>query len=498
MAGGPRLELRQSQSLVMTPQLQQSIKMLQLSSTELTAHIDEALQSNPLLQVEESNPNKETETQPESSLYDEADQWLQQQEKGASPLASTEQLDHNMDTNWDGSDAVPGGLHEPSYQRYEGIAKQRFGNEANPIEQVSQNDLSLQAHLEEQLPLLMLDNKQHVIASHLLDALDESGYFTDNMETIAELLGCEQHFIEEVLELLQTLEPAGVFARSLQECLTLQLKAKDHFDPSIAKLLEHLDLIAEHNFKRLQLLCDMDKEDLEDAIAEIKSLDPKPGIHFSSEIVQTVKPDIFLQKGTEGQWIVELNQEVLPRLIVDRQYYTEIRKKAANQDDKEFLSNQYAEAQGLIKSLDQRAKTILKVAKQVTLYQEGFFEKGIHHLKPLTLADIAEAIEMHESTVSRVINQKYMATPYGLYELKYFFSSGLQKGAGEDAIASTSVKHLIKEMIEKEEPTSILSDDKIASLLKEKSINVARRTVAKYREAMHIPTSSVRKREKRA
>jgi RNA polymerase sigma-54 factor len=310
------------------------------------------------------------------------------------------------------------------------------------------------------------------------------------------VLQCDYQQIESVLKILQGFDPAGIFARDLAECLSLQLKEKNRLDPAMQMLLANLDLFAKRDFKSLCKICGVDEEDLSEMCDEIKALNPKPGNIFSSEHVQVLYPDVFLKKGEKGKWHLELNSEALPKVLVNRRYYSEVESQLKDKESKKFLSEQYNTANWLVKALDQRANTILKVATEIVSQQDNFFRYGIHHIKPLVLSDIAQGIEMHESTVSRVINGKYIATHMGVYELKYFFSSSVSSSSGGEDVSSKRIKFMIKGLIDNENSKAILSDDKIAAMLKSTGVDVARRTVMKYREAMNIPSSVQRRRDK--
>ncbi|MGC2522490.1 MAG: RNA polymerase factor sigma-54, partial [Stellaceae bacterium] len=335
-----------------------------------------------------------------------------------------------------------------------------------------------------------------LIALHLLDLLDENGYLGGALDSIAALLGCDLARVEAVLARLQQFEPAGVFARGLPECLALQLRDRNRLDPAMQALLDHLPLLAARNLPALMRVCRVDAEDVAEMIAEIKSLDPRPGLAFDPPLAQPVVPDILMRAPPEGGWIVELNPETLPRVLVNNRYHARISQAARSKADKEYLTDRLQAANWLVKSLHQRATTILKVAAEIVRQQEAFFRRGVQSLRPLILRDIAEAIGMHESTVSRVTSNKHMATPRGLYELKYFFTSSIPASSGGDAHSAEAVRHLIRRLIDKEPAGATLSDERIVELLQHDGVDIARRTVAKYREAMRIPSSVQRRREK--
>jgi len=302
--------------------------------------------------------------------------------------------------------------------------------------------------------------------------------------------------VEAVLRILQTFDPPGVCARNLTECLTIQLKELDRFDPLMQALVANLDLLAKRDLPALRRICGVDDEDLTEMIAEIRALNPKPGFKFGSALVQPVVPDVFVRQGPDGGYIVELNSETLPRVLVNQLYYAEVSKTAKNEGEKSYLADCMQTATWLMRALDQRAKTILKVSTEIVRQQDGFFARGVQHLKPLNLKTVADAISMHESTVSRVTANKYMATSRGIFELKYFFTSAIAAADGGEAHSAEAVRHRIKQLIDAETAEGVLSDDTIVEKLREAGIDIARRTVAKYREALRIPSSVQRRREK--
>lgn len=497
--GGPRLELRQSQNLVMTTQLQQSIKLLQLSALELTDFVATEMEQNPFLTRDEGGSDfaddapaeqqreKPAKTEDVVEFGEAHTQW----DEGASNA-----LDASREDFWGDAE---GGEYNPTAQaQSRGLRhdSESMGSGRDYTGNLSES-LTLQDHLREQLTMDIDDPVERIIGLHLIDMVDERGYLPEDLSAIPEVLGCTADEVEAVLEQMQRFDPSGVFARSLGECLALQLRDKDRLDPAMEKLLRHLDLMAAGEVKRLAKICEVEEDDIPLMYQEIRELNPKPGYRFGSEVVQAVVPDVFLRKAPEGGWQVELNSEALPKVLVNRQYYSRISESAKRKEDKKYLSEQLAHANWLTKALDQRAQTILKVSTEIVRQQDAFFRKGVRYFKPLTLKDISLAVDMHESTVSRVTTQKYLSTGTAIYELKYFFSSALSSSSGGDAHSSESVKYLIKEMIDAESPKDILSDDTIAERLQQKGIDIARRTVAKYREAMDIPSSPARRREKK-
>jgi RNA polymerase sigma-54 factor len=356
---------------------------------------------------------------------------------------------------------------------------------------------TLAEHLTEQMSLRLAAPSERLIGQHLIGMLNEDGYLSAGVESVAETLGAPLAEVEAVLARLRTCDPAGVFARDLKECLSLQLKERNRFDPAMAALVANLELLARRDYAALKTLCGVDLDDLKDMIAELRALNPKPGHAFGFEPVQPVIPDVIVRASPEGAWIVELNTETLPRVLINNQYLAHVSAAAARSEDRLYLSECQANATWLVKSLDQRAKTILKVAREIVRQQDAFLVLGVQHLRPLNLRTVAEAIEMHESTVSRVTSNKYMATPRGIFELKYFFTTAIASASSDgDAHSAEAVRHRIKELIG-QEGEDVLSDDTLVQRLRELHIDIARRTVAKYREELGIPSSVQRRRERR-
>ncbi len=496
MAIGPRLDLRQSQSLVMTPQLQQAIKLLALSNLEIEAFIAEELEKNPLIEAGASDENDGPAVEPDDSPADdfEADppdalSGLQAQGDEA-PLDvdyDAETFHHDSPSDMAGSgQGLDGSL---------GMAGTGTGGgESSEFEDSLTGSLSLADHLMAQAGAV-LSGRALAIAGHIIDALDEAGYLTVPLLDIAQRLGAPLDAVEQVLGVVQSLDPTGVGARDLAECLALQAREADRYDPAMAALIAHLDLLARGNLPQLRRICGVDDEDLADMIRELRAYDPKPGLRFAPSDMQTVVPDIFVARTAKG-WAIELNSTTLPRLIVNRSYYAELNGTAHDQASRAWLSECLQSANWLMKALDQRARTIIKVAGEIVKQQEGFFREGVEHLRPLTLKTVADAIGMHESTVSRVTSNKYLACDRGLYELKFFFTSAIQAADGGEAASAQAVKSHIGKLIAEEQPDSILSDDALVDLLRERGFDIARRTVAKYREAMGFGSSVQRRRQK--
>lgn len=514
MALAPRLELRQGQSLVLTPQLQQAIKLLQLSNLELSAYVEEELERNPLLEKVDENDTSNIRGQetdrndvPPAQTGDEtSDQELKFVETDSGTVAQ-DILDTDFENVYSDESraetierqAQPG-PSTSDWSTMKSSPNSGGGGSSSDFsfESTLSNDITLVDHLSEQLNMTFVDPAQRMIGVHLIDMVDEAGYLAGSLENLAIRLGTSVEVVEATLTEMQRFDPCGIMARNLAECLALQLAEKDRLDPAMQALLDNIELLAKHDFINLKKLCAIDSEDLADMIGEIRSLNPKPGLAFGSIVVHPVVPDVFVRQAPDGGWHVELNSETLPKVLVNNVYYTSVSKTTTTADDKEFLSQCFADANWLVKSLDQRARTILKVSREIVRQQDAFFAYGVQHLRPLNLKIIADAISMHESTVSRVTSNKYMATSRGVFELKYFFTSAIASAEGGEAHSAESVRHQIKVLISEETVKTVLSDDKIVDLLRISGVDIARRTVAKYREAMKIPSSVQRRREKKA
>jgi RNA polymerase sigma-54 factor len=503
MALSPRLDLRQTQSLVMTPQLQQAIKLLQLSSLELSAYVETQIEQNPLLERDEFDPERfdgeaggsepETVSAPPDGEPEALDQAVAQESTlyGDSALDS-EGFDNLFDSDGGGFEQGRDGADYGTVQRDRGGT---FDPQDGSFEDTLTARLTLKDHLTRQLAVDMDDLVDRIIGLHLIDMLDEAGYLRGELDQVATLLGCPIEQVEATLLRMQGFDPPGIFARDLAECLALQLADRDRLDPPMQRLLANLEMVARCDWAALARSCAVEEEQLVAMVGEIRSLDPKPALAFDDVVAPPVTPDVIMRGQPGGGWIVELNSETLPRILVNNQYYARISRAARNREEKQYINECMQSANWLVKSLHQRATTILKVATEIIRKQDGFFVNGVRSLRPLVLRDIAEAIGMHESTVSRVTSNKFVSTPRGIYELKYFFTHAVG-GSGEDAHSAEAVRHQIKGLIDAEAASEILSDDALADILKQKGIDIARRTVAKYREAMGIPSSVQRRREK--
>ena len=507
MALGPRLDLRQSQSLVMTPQLQQAIKLLALSNLEIEAFIAEEIEKNPLLESggERSDGGDATDSFEATDFdgsdsgeafdgfgdFDDAPTADRLIETGNGVADAPLDADYASETfhHDSPSDSLQGMDGSLGVQ---GAAGGLSEDAPDPGESASAG-LSLHDHLLAQAGEL-LSGADLAIAVRLIDLIDEAGYFEGQTFDIAQALDVPLFDVERVLAVIQTLDPTGVGARSLAECIALQARDADRYDPAMAKLIDNLDLLARGAIPQLRRLCGVDEEDMADMIRELRGYDPKPGLRFGGEPAAPVTPDIFVRRKGDG-WAIELNTASLPRLIVNRSYYTELSSGPQDKSSKAWLGECLASANWLVKALDQRARTIVKVTQEIVKQQEAFFLHGVEHLRPLTLKTIADAIGMHESTISRVTSNKYLFCERGLHELKYFFTSGVAAADGGDAVSAEAVKSQIAKLIAAE-GDDILSDDKLVELLREKGFDLARRTVAKYREAIGLGSSVQRRRQR--
>jgi RNA polymerase sigma-54 factor len=501
MALSARLEMRQGQQLVMTPQLQQAIRLLQLSNMELNAFVEQEVERNPLLERDENGEAPlpttiDSALDPDTSATAASDYTpLDLAKPDADAVGALDTSADNLYPDAGRGDIGPD-LGGSNWTNVSNGAGSYGDDEYNPENFVAA-DVSLKDHLLEQMHTALRAPAERLIGQYLIDQVDDAGYLTAALDDIAERLGCRIAFVEQVLATLQTFDPAGVMARGLAECLALQLKDQNRYDPQIAALLANLDLLGSHNITALKRAVGVEMDELSDMIAELKHLNPKPGLAFGSVHVQPVVPDVLVRPASDGSWFVELNNDTLPRVLVNRSYYTRVSRDARNPQDKDYIVECLQSANWLAKSLDQRARTILRVAEEIVRQQDGFFAHGVQHLRPLNLKTVADAIKMHESTVSRVTSNKYIATPRGIFELKYFFTSSIASSGEGEAHSSEAVRHRIKQLIDGETAHGVLSDDKLVEKLKDDGIDIARRTVAKYREAMRIPSSVQRRREKR-
>lgn len=513
MALSANLFLRQNQSLVMTPQLMQSIQLLQMTHFELVQFISQEVEKNPLLEIapddgetgnDNSRADAEQSSQAESGDGDGFEGRGESLDSDWYESGNGGTLNDRLDTNFDNAfadDSSPQRLDAPEllgqWKSMPGSSSE--SGDSYDLDDFVAGQITLRDQLNQQLPFAVTTPRDRLLALALIDQLDDAGYLRADLVDMAERMGTTLGEVEAVLAILQTFEPAGVFARSLSECLAIQLQQKDRLDPAMAALIANLELLGKRDFATLKKLCGVDEEDLLDMLGEIRKLNPKPGSGYESSVLESVVPDIIVRPSSEGGWLVELNPETLPRVLVNQTYFAAIaRRGSGGNDDHAFMSECLQTANWLTRSLDQRARTIMKVASEIIRQQDAFLLHGVDHLRPLNLKTVADAIKMHESTVSRVTSNKYMLTPRGLFELKYFFSVSIGSAEGGDNHSAESVRHRIRMLIAQESPDEVLSDDDIVNSLKTGGVDLARRTVAKYREAMNIPSSVQRRREKRA
>ena len=514
MALSANLFLRQNQSLVMTPQLMQSIQLLQMTHMELIHFISQEVERNPLLEMaaDEGEIGTETPNQADFTLPSSIESSSSRDEDaGSTPSLNSEwyeggdgaALGERLDANYDSAFTDEGSAIRADAPELLGQWKSMPGagenGEGYDLDDFVAGQVSLRDHLNQQVPFSLNSTGDRMIAAVLIDHLDEAGYLRADLGEVAERLGQQPEAVEAVLKTLQTLDPPGVFARTLSECLAIQLEQRNRFDPAMSALIGNLELLAKRDFATLKRLCGVDEEDLLDMLHEIRKLNPKPGSGFDTTVIESVTPDIVVRRHPVEGWKVELNPDALPRVLVNQSYMASVGKSGPGKgEDQNFLSECLQNANWLTRSLDQRARTIMKVATEIVRQQTAFLEDGVDHLRPLNLKMVADAIKMHESTVSRVTTNKYMLTPRGLFELKYFFTVSIASAEGGDSHSAESVRHRIKTMISQESPDAVLSDDDIVTSLKANGVDLARRTVAKYRESMNIPSSVQRRREKKA
>lgn len=470
------LQLRLSQQLAMTPQLQQAIRLLQLSTLELQQELQQALESNPLLEQIDTHEEIDTRETQDSETLDTADALEQKEMPEELPL----------DASWDTiyTAGTPSGTSGD------------YIDDELPVYQ-GETTQTLQDYLMWQVELTPFSDTDRAIATSIVDAVDETGYLTVPLEDILESMGDEEIDIDEVeavLKRIQRFDPVGVAAKDLRDCLLIQLSQFDKTTPWLeeARLIisDHLDLLANHDFRTLMRVTRLKEDVLKEAVNLIQSLDPRPGQSIQTGEPEYVIPDVLVRKHN-GHWTVELNSDSIPRLQIN-QHYASMCNNARNDGDSQFIRSNLQDAKWLIKSLESRNDTLLRVSRCIVEQQQAFFEQGEEYMKPMVLADIAQAVEMHESTISRVTTQKYLHSPRGIFELKYFFSSHVNTEGGGEA-SSTAIRALVKKLIAAENPAKPLSDSKLTSLLSEQGIMVARRTVAKYRESLSIPPSNQRK-----
>ncbi len=499
------LQLRQSQSLVMTPQLQQAIKLLQMSNLDLAEYVSQEIERNPLLEATSSTPeerrdreqNEERQVKQDGNdastalKTDSATRAEETFDTGLENIYADEARADTMNNNASDNAAAQ---EASAWASVGNGGSSRFDGPDFDLESTLTEDISLRDHLLNQLGLAAVSPIIRVIASDLIEQIDEAGYLKIEDEAIAERLGAEPADIAAAVGVVQGFEPVGIGARDLADCIRLQLTDLNRLDPAMATLVDNLDMLAKGDIPKLCKLCGVELDDMRDMVAEIRALDPKPGARFGGEIAQTMVPDVYVRANELGSWGIELNADTLPKVLVNTRYAAEVGKGGG--EVQAYLTECIQSANWLVKSLDQRARTILKVASEIVKQQDGFLAHGVSELRPLNLKTVADAIEMHESTVSRVTSNKFIATPRGVFELKFFFTAAIQATDGGESYSAESIRHKIRQMIDEEDQKSILSDDKIVKILRDQGVDIARRTVAKYREAMNIPSSVQRRRAK--
>jgi len=493
MALTPKLEIRQSQSLLMTPQLRQAINLLQLSNLELNEFLEQELNQNPFLEREDDSLAAAEDAPSSIDAYNEQTQPPAETDETAPDIDYDNQFDDSENDNI-GSDINS----DFSWSDYNQKKSSRSDDDFDYFEKRLPETKSFYQLLGEQIDLRFPNRKDNLIARLLSEQLDDAGYYRGDTRQLATRLNTPESAVRNILTQMKGFEPSGIFAENLAECLEIQLRDNNRLDPSIACLLQNLNLLAERKFKELKKLCSCDDEDLASMVADIRALNPKPAAEWHLDNPSYIIPDVYVRRSKDESYHVELNSLSLPRVLINRAYFSEISQTAAkNKEAKRYLKENMTHANFIVKSLHQRATTILRVSEEIVRRQRDFFEHGIDHLKPMSLKDVAYVLEMHESTVSRVTSRKYMQTPRGLFELKYFFSAAAGTYTGDEETSTLSIKNRIRQLIEAETPQNILSDDKLAELLAREGIKIARRTIAKYREEQNIPTSAQRKRLKR-
>ena len=491
MSLAPRLDLRQSQSLVMTPQLRQAIKLLQSSNLEVAAFLEEELERNPLLERDERPPPPGPDAGPRADPIPPGPAPADCHAAALSEALPAE-AEAPLDAEWDNVyDA--GGAPESPYGRG---GRPDFGDDPSGVDGLEGAGRSLREHLGEQVRLTFSDPRDRLIAAQLVALVDPAGRLAVDDAVLASAMGCAVERVMAVRARMQRFDPVGMFCRDLRECLAVQLADRNRLDPAMQALLDNLELLARRDRPPLMQACGVDAEDLADMVAELRRLDPKPGAGFDAAPAPVVVPDVLMRRGPDGGWVLELNAETLPRVLVNRGFHARAVVGLRSREDRAFLAERLQSANWLVKSLEQRAGTILKVAAEIVRRQDGFFRHGVGHLRPLILRDVSEEVAMHESTVSRVTANKYIATPRGTFELKYFFTTAIAGTGGGESHSAEAVRHRIRAMVEAEDPEAVLSDDAIVVRLRQEGVDIARRTVAKYRDALRIPSSVQRKREK--
>lgn len=450
-----KLSIKGSQALVLSKQMQQSLKILQMTSLQLSQHIANEAEINPFFEIEHNSADTSTKK---------------------------DDRENEDNTNF---------WQKESYLRYDVVKSHEYNDN---LENVQCYEKSLKEHLIEQINLTFKDNKDRVIASCITDSLDENGYLIEDVDHIAAFLKAPKKEVRRILTHLKKLEPVGLYAENLKDCLLSQALEKYGATHNVVTLINNLELVAKGEFNKLTKILKVDISEVKSLIKIIQTLDPKPGRNFANEYIRPKIVDVMIVKDDKGVFYAKLNLDVLPQIFINSKYFSQVSNFTKNNSEKKFCVEQYQNANWLLKSICQRSETILKITNQIAIEQRDFFEYGLEYLKPMTLADIAKKIGMHESTISRVSN-KFVATPVGTYELKYFFSNSLSSNISENLISTKTVQKKLKELIEAETKGNYtLSDDELAEQLKEAGINISRRTIAKYRNILRIPASHIRKK----
>ncbi len=469
----------------MTPQLRQAIKLLQFSNLEVASFVETELERNPLLERDER-----ADVTPELPAPDQ--RGAEATNLDAASLLRMEKLPDAVES--DTTNSFDQGGPSDGYSRPVGPGGHDDSDERG-IDNVANSPRNLRTHLDEQLRLSLFDPQERIIGAQLIALLDPAGRVPVSSADIARALNIDEARVDAVRRIMMRFDPPGLFAPDLRECLAAQLIDRNRYDPAMAALLANLEMLGRRDLRGLMQVCEVDIEDLTDMIAEIRALDPKPGAGWDDHVLQQVVPDVLMRAMPNGEWLLELNPDTMPRVLVNEAYYARVSARAGR-EERSFMGENLSNANWLVKSLQQRANTILRVAAEIVRQQDGFFREGVGALRPLILRDVATAVEMHESTVSRVTANKYIATPRGIFELKYFFTTALGAMHGGESHSAETVRHRIRALVGAEDPEEVLSDDAIVSVLRREGVDIARRTVAKYREALRIPSSLQRKREK--
>ncbi|MDE3830235.1 RNA polymerase factor sigma-54 [Sinorhizobium meliloti] len=501
MASSFSLQLKQSQSLSMAPHLMELMQLIQMNHLELSHFIAEEVEENPLLEVQSADEAAAADHEESAPNPAEAGSEFDDGLVDSALLRDGERLSDGLDADFANvfpDDTAPQRADAPELLgQWKSMPGAGNGEDYNLEDFVAYRKTPRET-LSEQLPFALGAASDRLIAQYLIDQLGETGYLHADLTETAAQLGAAVEDVERVLHVLQQFDPPGIFARSLGECLAIQLRARNRFDPAMEALIDNLELLGRRDFASLKKICGVDEEDLLDMLAEIRKLDPKPGTCFEPRFSEGITPDVVVRAAPDGGWSPELSSDALPRVRVKRDYFAKLSRSCRKNDEQAYLKERLQRANWLERSLGKRANTILKVATEIVQQQDAFLAHGVGHLRPMNLKTVADKINMHESTVSRVTSNKYMLTPRGVFQLKYFFTAAIASADDGDAHSAESARHRVRTMIDQESAEAVLSDDDIVDRLKKEGVKIARRTVAKYRESMNIPSSFPRRREKRA